>query len=716
MTTPAEIPRIPKELSWLSFNERVLQEAEDPDVPLIQRLRYLGIFSNNMDEFFRVRVADVQRLANFSPPSRKEEYHRLLEQIRDGVMTLQHRFNAAYDTILADMRKRKIYLVNEQQLDEYQQTWVRNFFYEHIQPEISPIMLDDQTAPPELNDSAIYLAVKLHTDANVRYALVEIPSTRVGRFIRIPKRRGKGQRGKVVIALDNIIRLCLEDVFLGILPLKSAEAYTIKITRDAELELGEEITESFFERISQSLKKRRSGDPVRFVYDSKLPEDLLNYFTRRLMLGKLDSIIPGGRYHNSKDFMGFPNLGPSYLEFKPLPPIKLPWVDKHNNIFDALRERDILLYYPYHSFSYLERLAKTAAIDPTVRSIKICLYRVASVSHIADALLNAVQNQKEVTVVVELQARFDEEANIDLAERLTDNGINVIFGVPGLKVHSKLLLITRMENGVQRYYSHVGTGNFNEKTAKLYTDFSLITYNQEMGEELWQLFDFITFTYRRHSFKHLMVSPLDSREKLLSKIRREAANARDGKPSAITLKCNNLVDNELIDALYAASGAGVCIRIIVRGMCSLVPQVAGLSDNIEAISIVDRYLEHPRVYVFHNDGEPEYYIGSADLMTRNIDYRVEAIAPVHDPQYQQQIQDILNIQWCDNIKARIIDGKMKNKRRERGRNAPIIRSQEAIHTYLSTGKLPKIPKKRLAMASLKPKPAKKMKPSKTKGS
>ncbi len=700
MSDSPEIPRVAKELSWLSFNERVLQEADDPDVPMIQRVRYLGIFSNNLDEFFRVRVADVQRLANFATPSKKIEYLDLQEQIRDGVLALQKRFNKVYENVLAEMRKRKIYLVNETQLDEVQQDWVRNYFYENIQPELMPVMLDEQTAPPELNDSAIYFAIKLNTENSKRYALLEIPTARTGRFIRIPKRKGK--RGKVVMAIDNIIRLCLSDVFMGILPLTSAEAYTIKITRDAELELGEEITESFFERISQSLKKRRSGVPVRFVYDESMPEDLLGYFTRRLMLGKLDSIIPGGRYHNSKDFMSFPNLGPAYLEFKPLPPIPVPAIDESPNIFDAIRDRDVLLYYPYHHFSYLERLVKTAAIDPAVRSIKICLYRVASASHIADALLNAVANKKEVTVVVELQARFDEEANIDLAERLTDNGVNVIFGVPGLKVHCKLLLITRMENSTPRYYSHIGTGNFNEKTARLYTDFSLLTWNQEIGEELWQVFDFIAFTYRRHEFKHLMVSPLDSRAKIRAKIRREADNARRGKTSGITIKCNNLVDNELIDELYAASQAGVSIRIIVRGMCSLVPQVKGISDNIEAISIVDRYLEHPRVFVFHNDGLREFYLSSADIMTRNIDYRVEVVVPVYDLDLQIQLQNILDIQWCDNVKARTIDAGMRNQKRERSRNAKIIRSQEVIYRYLKSGKMPKLSKRQLALPSAKP--------------
>lgn len=682
---------IPKELSWLSFNERVLQEAADPSVPVIQRVRYLGIFSNNMDEFFRVRVADVRRLAAFSTPSRQDEFKALLEEIQRRVMALQSRFDQIYQDTLRELRRRGIYLVSEKQLDEHQQKFARDYFFKHIQPELEPIILDDAHPMPELNDASIYFAIKLVSAEHVRYALLEVPTSRLNRFVKIPPRKGK--RGKVMMALENMIRVCLHDVFRGIFQLDKVEAYTIKLTRDAELELGEEVTESFFERMERSIKRRRKADPVRFVYDSEMPEDMRDYMTRRLGIGRLDSVIPGGRYHNSKDFMRFPNLGPAYLELKPLPPITLPAVDRRDNIFDAIAERDVLLYYPYHSFTYVVNFLKTAAIDPAVKSISVSLYRVASNSHVVDALINAVANHKAVTVVVELRARFDEEANLALSQRLTEGGVNVIFGVPGLKVHGKLIVVTRQENNALRYYTHVGTGNFNEKTAEVYTDFSLLTYHQEIGEEASRIFEFIRYTYRRPETRHLIVSPVNSRERLLRLIDNEIDNAREEHDCGITLKCNNLVDSEVIERLYQASQAGVPIRLIVRGMCSLVPGVAGVSDNIEAISIVDRYLEHPRVFMFYNRGEPRYYLSSADLMTRNIDYRVEVMCPVYDKQHQATLQAILDIQWSDNVKARTLDGTQSNALRlPRKKQAKRIRSQEAIQRYLVSGRLPRLRK------------------------
>ncbi|MAK44598.1 MAG: polyphosphate kinase 1 [Spongiibacter sp.] len=681
---------IAKELSWLSFNDRVLQEAADPSVPIIQRIRYLGIFSNNLDEFFRVRVADVRRLAAFSTPSKQEEYKQLLEEIRQKVLKLQHRFESTYNANLKELRRRKIYVINEKQLDDSQIEYVRNYFHAHIQQELVPIVLDEANPMPELNDASIYLAIKLSYQGQTRFALLEVPTTRIERFVRIPGRNGK--KGKVLIALENMIRVCLPQVFRGVFPLDSAEAYTIKLTRDAELELGEEVTQTFVEKMTQSLKRRRKGDPVRFVYDAQMPNDMLEYLVRRLGLGRLDSMIPGGRYHNSKDFMRFPNLGPAYLDSKSLPKIRVPEIDAADNILSCMRERDLLLFYPYHSFDYLTDLLKTAAIDPAVKSIRISLYRVASNSHVVDALLNAVANHKEVTVVVELQARFDEEANIALSQRLTDGGVNVILGVPGLKVHSKLISISRQEGSVQKYYSHVGTGNFNEKTAEVYTDFSLLTYDQAIGDEVAKVFDFIAYTYKRHNFQHLAVSPLNSRDRVIENVQAEIDAAKRGDECGITLKCNNLVDRELVDKLYEASQAGVPIRLIVRGMCSLVPGVKGLSENIEAISIVDGFLEHPRVYIFRNSGKPRYFISSADLMTRNIDFRVEVTCPIYSPELQQRIQSIIDIQWADNVKARLIDPSQTNAFRPRKKSAPKVRSQLQIHSYLESGKLPRLAK------------------------
>lgn len=682
-----------KELSWLAFNERVLQEAADPNTPLIQRLRYLGITSNNNDEFFRVRVADVSRLASFTKdPEDKLVYQKLLTRIQDKALKLQQLYDATYAQILKELRRRKIYLIDESQIDDVQSKTVTQIFDHQVLPELNPILINKPKDFPDIDDGSIYLAVRIvDRDNVVRYALVNIPTNRLPRFFQIPQR--KGHRGKAFIVLENIIRHGLPKVFRGVFDIKSVDAYEFKVTRDAELEMGEGIDQSLIDRISKSLKKRRSADPERFVLDSKMPEDLKALLRRALKLDKYDSIMPGGRYHNAKDFIGFPSVGPAYLEFKPLPIVPVPELAAFDsaglsaNIFSTIREKDVLLYYPYHSFDTIVHMIKTAAIDPAVKSIKLCLYRAASNSKIINALTSAVRNRKRVQAVVELQARFDEEANIGWARELTEAGVNVTFGVTGLKVHSKLILIERVESGKTRYYSHVGTGNFNEKTAKLYTDFSLLTYDQAIGRDLIKVFDFVAFTYKHHQFEKILVSPHSNRNGLLALVQREIDHAYAGKTAEINIKCNNLVDPAIIEALYEASEAGVRIRIICRGMFAMKAGVPGLSDNIEAISIVDRYLEHPRVYIFHNAGKREYYISSADLMTRNLDYRVEVSAPVEQPQLRERLQAIFDIQWCDNVKARILDAEQRNQFRPKTKGQK-IRSQEIIHRYLKTGEIP----------------------------
>lgn len=686
---------VPRELSWLSFNARVLQEAADDSVPEIQRLRYLGIFSNNLDEFFRVRVAEVRRIISVSSGTTRQSAKDLLEAIQAQVVALQHEFEQVYTAVIRALRARRIYMISETQLEPNQAEFVQSFFTRTVLPELEPILFSEGSPIPVLNDESLYLAVDLRFKKEQRVAVMEVPTDRLNRFVEIPRRKGKS--GRVFIALDNVIRACLPQVFRGVVPIDTAQAYCFKFSRDAELELDVGIMESLIEKMASSLKQRRKADAVRFVYDAKMPAELLSFLSSKLSLGKYDSLIPGGRYHNSKDFMSFPSIGPRYLELKPLAPIPLKALSEAENTLAAIRERDVLLYYPYHSFDYVIDLLKTSAMDPAVESIKICLYRVASDSRIVDALLNAVYNGKRVLAVVELAARFDEQANINWAQRLTEGGIEVLFGIPGLKVHSKLLLIERREDGQKRYYSHIGTGNFNEKTARLYTDFSLLTYEQKIGREVLKVFDFLQYTYRRHEFDELLVSPNSARAGITRMIEREITNARKGLRAAMTLKCNNLVDRELVMKLYEASDAGVEIRIIVRGMCSLQPGVKGISENIEAISIVDRYLEHPRVYAFYNAGKPEYYIGSADLMTRNLDYRVEVLCPVRDKSACETIQTVLDIQWHDNVKARVVDREQKNKLVARKGKSPTIRSQEAIHTYLSTGKKPRLPKSNMSL-------------------
>lgn len=687
----------PRELSWLNFNARVLQEAQDPGVPLIQRVRYLGIFSNNLDEFFRVRVAEVRRWISLSSGQQRQQAKKLLAAIQFQVITLQEEFDAAYSKILRELYTKGIFLINERQLEPHQLTFVESFFHDKVLPELEPILLRDDQPIPLLADESLYLAVDLETSQGTQYALLEVPTAALGRFIEVPKRGEKPSR--VFIALDNIIRACLPQVFRGVFEINASSAYCFKFSRDAELELDASINESLIEKMASGLKQRKRADAVRFVYDEKMPLQLLDYLRKRFGFGKYDSLIAGGRYHNSKDFINFPNAGPKYLEFKPLRQIKIERLEDDASLFANIREKDVFLYYPYHPFEYIVDVLKTAALDPDVLAIRICLYRVAKNSQIVDALINAKNNGKTVQVVVELAARFDEQANITWAQRLTDAGIEVIFGIPGLKVHSKIFLIERQENKEIKYYSHVGTGNFNEKTARLYTDFSLLTFDQEIGRDVAQVFEFLKYNYRRPEYKKLLVSPHSSRPGLLSMIEREIKHARDGYRGFIFLKCNNLVDQELTHKLYEASQAGVEIRLIVRGMCQIKPGVKGLSENINAISIVDRYLEHPRAYVFHNRGKPKYYIGSADLMTRNIDFRVEVLCPVLDADSQKIIQDVLDQQWYDNVKARILDADQRNRLRKQEKRAPTIRSQETIHRYLATGKLPRYPKSTMNQSS-----------------
>ncbi|RLQ23047.1 polyphosphate kinase 1 [Seongchinamella sediminis] len=683
----------PRELSWLSFNARVLQEAADQTVPLIERLRYLGIFSNNSDEFFRVRVAEVRRLISVSGGANRQHFKDLLAAILEGVVQLQKEFDRIYSQIMEELAARKIYLINEQQLDEGQMAFVQKYFTQRVLPELEPILVVEGRPIPALNDESLYLAVDIRAGESYHYAVVEVPTDRLDRFVEIPRRRGRS--GKVFIVLDNIIRACLQQMFRGVLQIDEAQAYCFKFSRDAELEIDTGISESLIDKMAMSLKQRRKADAVRMVYDATMPQRLLGYLCSRFGFGKYDSLIAGGRYHNSKDFMGFPNVGPKYLEFKPLPPVRLERLDNPGSIFDAVRDKDVFLYYPYHPFDYVIDLLKTAALDPDVTDIKICLYRVAKNSRVIDALVNAVDNGKRVLAVVELAARFDEAANISWAERLTESGINVIFGIPGLKVHSKLVLIERKEKGGKRFYSHIGTGNFNEKTARVYTDFTLVTYDQNVGKDVFNVFDFLQYTYRRPEYRLLLVSPHSSRPGLTQLMDTEIANARAGYRAEMTLKCNNLVDRDLVKKLYEASEAGVKVNLIVRGMCSVLSGVKGLSENIEAISIVDRYLEHPRAYVFYNRGNPRYLIGSADLMTRNLDFRVEVLVPIFDQDAQRIIQDILDQQWHDNVKARVLDQDQDNDYVPSKKKAARIRSQESIHRYLQTGKLPRYPKSRM---------------------
>lgn len=671
-----------KELSWLSFNERVLQEAMDKTVPLIERVRFLGIFSSNQDEFFKVRVSDVKRRILINEVhGGDDEAKVLLRAIQQKVMALGEAFDNTYKELLIALARHNIFLVNEYQLSESIQQWLRVFFKEKVLRHIIPILLNKEVNPVKfLKDEYTYLAIEMKKNGQViQYALVEVPTDDLPRFFQLPPEGTR--RKKQIIILDNVIRFCLDEIFKGFFDYDEIAAYAVKLTRDAEYDLSDQLDLSLVDKMSDGLKQRLTAMPVRFVYEREMPAAMISFLKLKLQISSYDAIMPGGRYHNFKDFIGFPNVGRDYLENPKLPALDCRDFDGFVNAFDAITRQDILLYYPYHKFHHFTELVRQAAFDPAVSAIRINIYRVAKKSRIIHSLIDAANNGKKVTVVVELRARFDEAANIDWANILTDAGVKVVFGVPSLKIHSKLCLITRHEQGEAVRYAHIGTGNFNEKTAKIYTDFSLLTRHPDITAEVEGVFEYIEYPYRRYKFNHLLVSPINSRRQLYRLIDNELANAKAGQPSGITLKINNLVDRDLINRLYAAGQAGVPIQMIIRGMCALRPGVPGLSDNIRVISIIDRFLEHPRVMVFHNKGNPQLYISSADWMSRNIDGRIEVGTPIYDERLKQRILDILELQLSDTCKARVIDADQQNEYVKRG-NRRKIRSQVAIYDYL----------------------------------
>jgi polyphosphate kinase len=672
---------IEKELSWLSFNERVLQEASDKTNPLIERMRFLGIYSNNLEEFYKVRFADLKRrILIIEEQGKPTSLRHLLKKIQLRVLKSDQEFDALYNDLLLEMARNQIFLINERQLSPNQQEWLRYYFKHQLRQHVTPILINHDTNLIEfLKDDYTYLAVEIIRGDDSRYALLEIPSDKVPRFINLPAESPR--RRKPMILLDNILRYCLDEIFKGFFDYDTLNAYSMKMTRDAEYDLVTEMESSLLELMSSSLKQRLNAEPVRFVYQRDMPDAMVEMLRHKLSISNYDSIVPGGRYHNFKDFIGFPNVGKRNLENRPLPQIRHIGFDGFRNGFDAIRNRDVLLYYPYHTFEHVLELLRQASFDPNVLAIKINIYRVAKNSRIMDAMIHAAYNGKKVTVVVELQARFDEEANIRWAKRLTEAGVHVIFSAPGLKIHAKLFLISRREGEEVVRYAHIGTGNFNEKTARIYTDYSLLTADARITNEVRRVFNFIENPYRPVTFEHLLVSPQNSRDVLYKFIDAEIASAQQGKPSGITLKINNLVDNGLVDRLYAASSAGVRVNLLVRGMCSLIPDLPGISENIRITSIVDRYLEHDRVYIFENGGEKKVFLSSADWMTRNIDHRIEVAVAILDPRVKQRILDIIAILFSDTVKARIVDKELSNRYVPRG-NRKKVRSQLAIYDYI----------------------------------
>ena len=689
-----DAPFYNKELSWLSFNERVLQEAADPNVPLIERIRFLGIYSSNLDEFFRVRVANIYRQALLEAENVETEqlenmkWSVLFNKITDKVNTLTSQFQNYANAAFSELKKHNIDLIfNDEKskafskkLSSKQRVWLKTFFEHQVVRHVTPIIISQKTQLAEcLDDDGIYSLVALNKTEETQYALVEIPRDEVKRFIILPK--DDEDQAQRIVMLDDIIHYFLDDIFSGIFDYDHIDAYSIKLTRDAQYNLNDEIDQSLLDKMSKGLKQRLKADPVRLGYDRNMPSYMLKFLRKELRVKKNDNLVAGVRYRHFKDFTGFPNLGDSSLEKTDLIALESANIKVSNSIFDAIKKQDILVYYPYYKFRHFTEFVRQASYDPLVKQIKINIYRVAKKSEIIHSLMEAVKNGKQVTAIVELKARFDEVANIEWAHIMKDAGIAVEFGIESLKIHSKLCLITRQEDDKLVKYAHIGTGNFHEKNARIYTDFSLFTCHKEISQEVENVFSFISHSYKRFRFNHLIVSPLTSRRRLYQLIDNEIDSANNNKPAGIDLKINNLVDKGLINRLYQASNAGVKIRILVRGMCTLVPGVEGFSENISVISIVDQFLEHPRVMVFHNQGHKQVLITSADWMERNIDQRVEVACPIYDEELKQRIIDILELHFKDDVKARIIDTEQQNKYVS-SRRKVATRSQLAIYDYL----------------------------------
>jgi polyphosphate kinase len=675
---------IQRDISWLSFNARVLQEANDPTVPLKERIRFLGIFSNNSDEFFRVRVATLKRMLDFS--GRKLNMHLeqspqvILDEIQTVVLQQQNEFYRIWDGILKELKKEKIFLVDEKHLNREQKVFVKKYFEEEVRSNIIPLMIETLPQLPYLRDKSIYLGVvmrKADSAYQQKYALIEIPAKAVGRFILLPSKPNE----KHIILLEDVIRFNLPNIF-SYFGYHHFDAHIFKVTKDAEIDIDNDVSTTFVEKIEKGVKNRRKGKPVRFVYDREMDAGLLEYLIKRLNLNRKSNLIPGGRIHNFRHFMDFPDVFNTKNTRRA--PFTHPALQSSMRVTDVIIKKDVMLHFPYHSFNTITDLLREAAIDPDVRSIKITAYRLASNSKVINALINAARNGKEVVVMLELKARFDEEANLEWKKILEEEGVKVLLGVPQLKVHAKLCIIKKRKGNKTIQYGFVSTGNLNEKTSMVYGDHCLLTANRNVMADINRIFHYLTnwktgIAHLRMC-KTLMVCPTAMRRELTALIAREIKNAKLGKEAKIILKMNSLSDAVLIQQLAVAAKAGVEIHMIVRGIFCAIIHPKKTKQQVTAISIVDEYLEHARVMIFHNLGKEKIYISSADWMVRNLDHRVEAAVPVTDPAIKQELKDIIHIQLRDNVKARILDNDLSNNYvPSTGRK---VRSQIETYHYL----------------------------------
>ena len=666
-----------RELSWLDFNERVLQEAADITVPLIERLRFIGIFSNNLDEFYKVRYATVKRLALSKEKVKKfykgENAKDLLNLITERAIELQNRSNLILDFILKDLEKENIFIVDEKAIPKDSISYIESFFLDKIQPKLKIVLLNEKDDFPQLSESSCFLIIKVESkNKNLNYAIIQFPDE-FERFIVI-----KNQDVKYVIMIDDIIRYHLFEIFKIFNP-SNISANMIKFSRDAELDFDDDISKSYLEKISQSVKDRLKGDPLRFVYDKEIDPNTLKFLLEKMNINsEIDSVIPGGKYHNKKDYMNFPILN-NDLAYDKIEQLVIKDFYKHKTVFESIDERDFLVHTPFHKFNHILTFLSEASIDPDVKRICITIYRLSKLSSVANTLINAAKNGKEVVVQIELQARFDETNNIDYAKLMQDQGVKLIFGIPTLKVHAKVCVVEKLINNKILKYGFISTGNFNESTAKIYTDFTIFTSNQSLLDEISNVFEFFSFNYKKFKYEKLIISPYNTKKFFKSLIKNEIKNAKRGKDAFIKIKLNNITNYEMVEELYKAAEEGVKIYLIVRGICCLIPNQKNTHNNIELISIVDKFLEHTRMFIFCNNGKNKTYISSADWMTRNLDNRVEVTIPIEDEKISNQLNDIFSIYWNDNQKSRYVNSENNNEYRKN--ELGIIRSQSQVYNY-----------------------------------
>ena len=677
----SSLPYVHRDISWLSFNYRVLQEAKDPAVPLLERLKFLAIYSSNLDEFFRIRVANIRNLKkvgrktkaelDFVPRELLKEVHRIVNKQQEEISLIFEK------QIVPELRKHNVFILRRLDLNEEQRNFVENYFHNNLLPFVMPVLLVKGRIRPFLANAHLYLAVNLRQHKkpllNNEYALVKIPSDQLPRFVPLPSASGRHD----LILLDDIVRHSVSWLFPGY---DIQDTYSIKLTRDAELYIDDEYSGDLVQKIRSSLQKRQVGPASRFVYDREMPGHLLEYLKETFDLGKND-MLPEGRYHNNFDFFKFPDFGMAHLKTKPLPPLPHPALHQTEDPFSVIRQKDQLIHVPYQSYHAVVNFFEHAAKDPQVTHIKVIQYRVGKRSRILEALMDAVRHGKQVSNFVEIKARFDEAVNLEWGERLEKAGVRVHYSFPGVKVHSKLALVRRVENGQPRLYAYLATGNFHEETAHVYSDFGLFTADPRLTSEVSTVFTFLeNIKPPKQEFEHLLVGKFNLRPALYELIDAEIDAAKQNKPASILVKTNSLEDKDIIRKLYEASKAGVKIQLIIRGICCLVPGIKGLSENIEVISIVDRFLEHARVFLFHHGGAEKMFLSSADWMQRNLSFRIETTFPVYDPDLKNEIKSLMNLQLDDNVKARIIDRHDLNEYKRRASDIP-VRAQLETYFY-----------------------------------